>query len=101
MENDKQVAVLSGLKGVSVTGGSMLSTSIYFNIKGDMHYDPEIEGLGVLSIDFTLPVSKEFLVGKDISQLQELFSGWLIQAVREESLREWFEMQSAQAQIIP
>ncbi|SFU65920.1 hypothetical protein [Nitrosospira multiformis] len=69
-------------------------TPKYSYLVGSTSYDPEIKGLGVLSFDVTLPLRGKNLSDKTVRQLQQQMLSWLEKAIREESLREWFESQS-------
>ncbi len=97
MKNDKDAAVTYIFDGVVATGGLAINEShdpkTWHFIEASAQLDPDIEGLGVLKVKVSLPIAKASLDDKTFPQLQQQLLEWLPQAIREESLKEWFENQ--------
>ena len=91
MEDEKKIAPTYAFNAISASSAVMPEVPAYCFMSGSVDYDPQITGLGVLSIEVRLPVSRKSLSEQSVAQLQQHLLEWLPQAIREESLREWFK----------
>ena len=95
MKNEKDIKPEHSFYGIATPPGVRgFDTPKYSYLKGSTYFDPEIKGLGVLSIEVSLPLNSKNLSEQTVQQLQQQMLSWLAQAIREESLKEWFESQS-------
>jgi hypothetical protein len=93
MENEA-VFLTKSLTSVTTNDLRGAFGKLHSYVEGKVIFDMKIEGMGAMQINVKLPISQEDLAALTYQQVQSRLLSWLDRAIREESLREWFESPS-------